>query len=162
MNTIGERLRELRGGLMQGHVAEKIGLPKSTYCAIENGKRIPKADAIIALAKFHGVTTDYILGLEDKPKGEQEDKHAIHNAVPISANEFFGNMQEMLGLEQKAQEQKKDGEVLAAIVNNMGQMTALQNTLTELWIEQEERIKSLENNFKAMAKALNGIGKIWD
>lgn len=60
------------------------------------------------------------------------------------------------------QEQSQYDEALAAIVNNMGQMTALQNTLTELWIEQEERIKSLENNFKAMAKALNGIGKIWD
>ena len=162
MNTIGERLRELRGSLNQEYVAEKIGVSQSTYSSIENGRAQIRGSAIIALAKLHGVTADYILGLDDKTKGEQEDKHAIHNAVPISANEFFGNMQEMLGLEQKAQEQSQYDEALAAIVNNMGQMTALQNTLTELWIEQEERIKSLENNFKAMAKALNGIGKIWD
>jgi transcriptional regulator with XRE-family HTH domain len=136
MNTIGERLRELRGILKQGYVADKIGMPKSTYCAIENDRIEIRASAIIALAKLHGVTADYILGLDNKVENEP--------------------------LEQEAQESSLGGEALAAIVNNMGQMTALQNTLTELWIEQEERIKSLENNFKAMAKALNGIGKIWD
>jgi len=118
MNTIGERLRELRGGLK--------------------------------------------LGLDDKTKGEQEDKHAIRNAVPISADEFFGNMQEMLGLEQKAQEQSQYDEVLAAIVNNMGQMAALQNTLTELWIEQEERVKALETNYKTLVNTLRSVGKVWD
>jgi transcriptional regulator with XRE-family HTH domain len=136
MNTIGERLRELRGSLNQEYVAEKIGVSQSTYSSIENGRAQIRASAIIALAKLHGVTADYILGLDNKVENEP--------------------------LEQEAQESSLGGEALAAIVNNMGQMTALQNTLTELWIEQEERIKSLENNFKAMAKALNGIGKIWD
>jgi dsDNA-specific endonuclease/ATPase MutS2 len=93
---------------------------------------------------------------------EYDDRHAIRNCEPISADEFFDNMREMLGLEQEAQGQNLDGEVLAAIIGNLGYITELQNALTELCIETAERANRLENNYKAMVKAFNGIGKIWD
>ena len=65
-------------------------------------------------------------------------------------------------IEQKAQEQSQYDEALAAIVNNMGQMTALQNALTEMWIEQEERVKALEASYKTLTNTLRSVGKIWD
>ena len=62
-----ERLKELRleKGLTQDKLAEATGLSQAALANWENGKRSPSALAIITLAKFFGVTTDYLLGVTD-------------------------------------------------------------------------------------------------
>ena len=67
MSIFLERLKEWRRekGLSQHQLAKKVGL---TYTAIglwERKQRIPNADAVISLAIFFKVTTDYLLGLEN-------------------------------------------------------------------------------------------------
>lgn len=61
------RLKELReeNGLAQKEIAEVLNIKQNTYSQYENGKRQLPIDALIRLAKFYKVTTDYILGLED-------------------------------------------------------------------------------------------------
>lgn len=64
--TINERITDLRtmGGLSQKELAEKIDVPTSTLCRIEQGKIANASnDILIKLANFFNVSTDYLLGL---------------------------------------------------------------------------------------------------
>lgn len=67
MEKYSERLRELRNekGLTLEQVASATKLSRGAIGFWETGKRIPNALAIVALAKFYGVSADYILGLAD-------------------------------------------------------------------------------------------------
>ena len=61
------KLRELREekGLKQIDVAEFLNVKQNTYSQYESEKRQLPIDALIKLAKFYEVSTDYILGLEN-------------------------------------------------------------------------------------------------
>ncbi|HIR98845.1 MAG TPA: helix-turn-helix transcriptional regulator [Candidatus Coproplasma avistercoris] len=67
MEIFAERLKELRAGkeLSQRELAKATGLTQSAINLWENAKRVPNGTAIVTLAKFFGVTADYLLGLED-------------------------------------------------------------------------------------------------
>ena len=64
------RLKDLRedADLTQSAVAEYLCIKQNTYSQYENGKRQLPLDILIALAKFYGVTTDYILELSSHKK----------------------------------------------------------------------------------------------
>ncbi len=66
-NKFPERLKELRieKGLIQKDLAKATGLSQSAIAQWEGKKRVPNADAIIVLARYFGVTADYLLGLEN-------------------------------------------------------------------------------------------------
>ena len=64
--TINERITDLRtmSGLSQKELADRIDVPTSTLCRIEQGKIASVSnDVLIKLANFFNVSTDYLLGL---------------------------------------------------------------------------------------------------
>lgn len=63
-----QRIRDLRedADLTQSEMGKAINLPQRTYAYYESGERTVPPEVLIALAKFHKTTTDYILGLTDK------------------------------------------------------------------------------------------------
>lgn len=64
--TINERITDLRtmSGLSQKELADRIDVPTSTLCRIEQGKIANVSnDILIKLANFFNVSTDYLLGL---------------------------------------------------------------------------------------------------
>lgn len=67
MEKFAERLKELRNekGLSQAQLAKATGLSHTALVYWETEQRVPNAKAIVILAKFFGVTTDYLLGVED-------------------------------------------------------------------------------------------------
>ena len=67
MEKFIERLKELRveKNLTQEQLANETGLGRCAISIWEIGKRIPSAQAIIVLAQYFGVSTDFLLGLED-------------------------------------------------------------------------------------------------
>lgn len=67
MVDFSERLKELRTekGLSQAQLAADTGLTISAISKWEQGQRIPSALAVITLAKYFHVTTDYLLGVTD-------------------------------------------------------------------------------------------------
>lgn len=67
MTKFAERLKELRveKGLSQRDIAKETGISQNAIAFWENAKRVPNANAVATLAKFFGVTTDYLLGLVD-------------------------------------------------------------------------------------------------
>lgn len=67
MEIFFERLKELRieRGITQAQLSKATGLSRSVIGYWEGGKKRPTSTAIITLAKFFGVTSDYLLGLSD-------------------------------------------------------------------------------------------------
>lgn len=66
-NKFSQRLYELRKSLniSQKELAQRIGASQKAVDFWEKGINEPKASFIIELAKTFGVTTDYLLGIED-------------------------------------------------------------------------------------------------
>lgn len=67
---IGNTLKKIRESkkLTVEQVAENLSVSASSYRKYEYNEREPSTDIIIELAKFYGVTTDYLLGLEAPPE----------------------------------------------------------------------------------------------
>ena len=61
---LGEKVRYLRtrDGMSQSELAHALGYTSRGYISdIENGKKLPTAEAIVGLANHFKVTTDYLL-----------------------------------------------------------------------------------------------------
>ncbi|MBQ8026529.1 MAG: helix-turn-helix transcriptional regulator [Clostridia bacterium] len=63
-----KRIRELRedNDKTQRELAQTLKCSQQVYSNYELGQRDIPTDILISLAKYYGVTTDYILGLSDK------------------------------------------------------------------------------------------------
>lgn len=84
--AFGARLQKAREatGLDRAAFAEKLGLYKATYSAWENGD-LPGSSRFPELARALGVTTDYLYGLSDEPRGgaaEPEGQLVIAGWMP--------------------------------------------------------------------------------
>lgn len=68
MVNFGNVLKTLRlkNNMTQAQLAQKLGVTKSVISAYETGLRLPSYDILIHIAKFFNVSTDYLLGLENK------------------------------------------------------------------------------------------------
>lgn len=65
-----QRIRDLRedADLTQAELGEAINVPQRTYAYYESGQRMIPPGVLIALADFHGVTVDYLLGRTDEKR----------------------------------------------------------------------------------------------
>lgn len=63
-----KRIRELREDkdLLQKDIADYLHCTQVAYSRYELGLRDIPTDVLIALARFHNTSTDYILGLTEK------------------------------------------------------------------------------------------------
>lgn len=70
MIDFGERLKILRisKGLTQEQLARRLNLTKSVVSAYELGMRKPSINIVIKIAAIFGVTTDYLLGVDEKQR----------------------------------------------------------------------------------------------
>lgn len=68
MINFGKTLKALRikEDFTQAQLAHKLGLTKSVISAYETGLRLPSYDILIHIAKIFNVSTDYLLGIENK------------------------------------------------------------------------------------------------
>lgn len=81
------RMRELRTkrGLDMKEAAKRIGMPYTTYVNYEKGAREPKLEVLIQIAKFFGVSVDYLIGNTADPK----PKNVLPtNALPYTETHF--------------------------------------------------------------------------
>ena len=58
--TIGERLRTLRGSRTQKEVGDAIGVTAMAISFYERGERVPRDEIKIKLAKFYNRSVSYI------------------------------------------------------------------------------------------------------
>ena len=68
MVDFGENLKALRqkAGLTQKQLAERLWISKATVSYYEQSLRCPSPEILIKLSKIFHVSTDFLLGLEDK------------------------------------------------------------------------------------------------
>ena len=70
------RIRDLREDkyLTQKQVAEHLNCSQQVYPNYELGQRDIPTQTLIALAKLHDTSVDYLLGISDNPKHYRADK----------------------------------------------------------------------------------------
>lgn len=88
MVDFGNRLKTLRlkENMTQAELARKLGLTKSVISAYETELRQPSYDVLIHIAKIFNVSTDFLLGVENKKDVDlsglsQEEKDALVNLI---------------------------------------------------------------------------------
>ena len=68
--TFAKRLRESREskGKTQQQMAEMLGITAVSYGAWERGKTEPSLPRLVRLCRFFGVTSDWLIGIEEERK----------------------------------------------------------------------------------------------
>ncbi len=68
MVDFGNTLKTLRlhEEMTQAQLSQKLGLTKSVISAYETGLRLPSYDVLIHIAQIFKLSTDYLLGVEQK------------------------------------------------------------------------------------------------
>jgi transcriptional regulator with XRE-family HTH domain len=87
-----DRLRHSREALRrlsQSELAERAGLQPSAVSHFETGRRSPSFDNLRRLADALDVTTDYLLGRTDEPKG------STRTAAGPTVDKLFRNAEKM-------------------------------------------------------------------
>ena len=66
-NIFGTTLKRLRleNHLSQRQLGDALGVCNQTVSFWESGKREPSLDALVSVAKYFDVSTDYLLGVEE-------------------------------------------------------------------------------------------------
>lgn len=67
---LGQRINEMRISLgwNQVELAKRLGVAKQTVSNWENENIQPSIEMLVRLSKLLGVTTDYLLGLDNTPR----------------------------------------------------------------------------------------------
>ena len=65
---IGEKIKKHMNlkGLSQKELAEEVGIDPASLCRIISGEKNPKSDILANLATVLGVSSDYLLGIENE------------------------------------------------------------------------------------------------
>lgn len=94
MPTQGEILRDLRleRKMTMQELADYLKVSKQTINSWENNRRKCDSDTLFKLAKFFGVTVDYLLGINENKKPiedlTEKQKQALQLADQLSDEEF--------------------------------------------------------------------------
>lgn len=87
------RLKQLRKErkLKQIEVSEAINCSQAVYSRYESGERAMSMDTLKALAAFYGVSTDYLLGVDDAVQIASYDlsEPPKHTAPPIDPHTYY-------------------------------------------------------------------------
>lgn len=101
-----ERLRDLRNkkDITQEEFGKKFNVIKQTVSSWENGNSRPDIDLAARIADYFEVTTDYLLGRTDNPKGYKVETIAAHRSdnpmddLPPEAEEKIQEFIELMRL----------------------------------------------------------------
>lgn len=80
------KTQRLKKDMTQAQLAQKLGVTKSVISAYETGLRLPSYDILIHIAKLFNVSTDFLLGGENKQDVDfsglsQEEIDALMNLI---------------------------------------------------------------------------------
>lgn len=90
---LGNRIKDLRKktGKTQGDVAKSLGISRAAYSHIENNRNEPDNEALLKIAQYYEVTTDYLLGSKDVPRwASEKDVMDLEEMLNSSVNMAYG------------------------------------------------------------------------
>lgn len=100
MDIFATRLRTVRGDRSQAEICNALGLKQVTYSTWEKGKYEPNLETLVALAKHFGVSTDWLLGLNNDPSGTPSEGVAVEKLK--AARQAFFKVTEAISLLEKS------------------------------------------------------------
>ena len=102
---LGKKLREARGAtnLTQQHMADRMGISKSTYCGYETGKRQPDVYKLKEISEILNVSADELLEIRiiaDHFEALRKAEPAAQSGEPSEQDEELANLLRQLNYEQ--------------------------------------------------------------
>lgn len=87
----GDRLKELRLSRKESQrvLADFIGVTETTIRNYETGRREPEAMALLTLASHYGVSSEYLMGITDDPKRQQDLPPGWENVLREAARQHM-------------------------------------------------------------------------
>ena len=92
-----------RDGVKAASLTSELGLPLSAVTKWKQGIQNPSTGAIIKIAKYFDVTTDYLLGISDLPKGSGQQVATMESVLEL----LGGDVAELLDIFNKLDSGKK-------------------------------------------------------
>ena len=88
---LDQRIKELRerSGLTQTELAKKMGVTRSSVNGWEMGVSIPSIMKLVELAMFFHVSTDYLLGMENKNRLDVDTLTDEERSIVSSMLSYF-------------------------------------------------------------------------
>jgi len=111
---LGEKLQTLREsrGYMQRDVAANLEIAPNTLSGYERGLRNPDSEILIKLAKFYGVTVDFLLGTENSVSELEEEMpegftvlRRMKTLSPLAKNRMIQIMKTLLEEEERVKKE---------------------------------------------------------
>lgn len=117
---IGERIRTTRekNGLTQSALSKKLGISRSAVNAWELGVSVPSAQYLVELSKLFKVSTDFLLGLDNKEVVDISGLSESEKKMIYSMLEYFNSYGKTVRninhqIEEDYDEIKKESEKIA-------------------------------------------------
>lgn len=162
METIGSRIKILREsfGYSMGRLEEALQVSRGSVNQWEKNKSIPGGKAIIALANFFNVSTDYILlGTEKNRQQHITNSNAI---VEFSESEknFLEKVRQLTNEERAKIDGIVDGILISHEINNarkLHQTLPNKDELTESEMLIQEELKNYHLELQAEQKGVTSL-----
>lgn len=93
---IAERIKTLRekAGLTQTQLAKRLGISRSAVNSWEMSLSTPSSIYLVELSRIFGVSTDYLLSLDDRVKIDISDLNEQEQEIIIKTVAYFKSLKE--------------------------------------------------------------------
>ncbi len=93
---IAERIKTLRekAGLTQTQLAKRLGISRSAVNSWEMSLSTPSSIYLVELSRIFGVSTDYLLSLDDRVKIDISDLNEQEQEIIIKTVDYFKSLKE--------------------------------------------------------------------
>lgn len=93
---IADRIKTLRekNGLTQSQLAKRLGVSRSAVNSWEMSLSTPSSIYLVELSRIFGVTTDYLLSLDEGMKIDISDLNEKEQSMVIQLVDYFRSMKE--------------------------------------------------------------------
>lgn len=157
--TIAKRLRAARraSGMKQPEVANLVGQKGMTQVSLwEAGKRLPKLEDLINMARIYGVPMDFLCGLSDDPLADREENNQgflanlISSAIQKNHLSWLNATSQSVAIAIKSQSQ--DRHDLGKIASRLLEVLRAYERVKELNPGFDEDIRGASNLEDALGK----------
>ena len=93
---IADRIKTLRekAGLTQTQLAKRLGISRSAVNSWEMSLSTPSSIYLVELSRIFGVSTDYLLSLDDRVKIDTTELNEQGQEIIIKTVDYFKSLEE--------------------------------------------------------------------